>query len=40
MRRDTDVDYLERLVRETRHLEVRKAAQVQLEMLKEALKGK
>jgi hypothetical protein len=40
MRRDTDIEYLERLVRETRHLEVRKAAQVQLEALREALKRK
>ena len=37
MRRDTDVDYLERLVRETRHLEVRNAAVAQLKLLREAL---
>ncbi len=40
MRRDTDIDYLERLVRESRHLEVRKAAVVQLDLLREALKRK
>ncbi len=40
MRRDTDIEYLERLVRETRHLEVRKAAVVQLDLLREALKRK
>jgi len=38
MRRDTDVEYLEQLVRESRHLEVRNAAQVQLRLLKEALR--
>jgi hypothetical protein len=37
MRRDSDVDYLEQLVRESRHLEVRNAAQAQLRLLKEAL---
>ena len=37
MRRDEDVDYLEQLLRESRHLEVRNAAQVQLRLLKEAL---
>jgi hypothetical protein len=37
MRRDTDVDYLEQLVRESRHLEVRNAAQAQLRLLKKAL---
>ena len=38
MRRDSDVEYLEHLVRESRHLEVRNAAQVQLRLLKEALR--
>ena len=33
MRRDQDVEYLEQLVRETRHLEVRKSALAQLEHL-------
>jgi hypothetical protein len=37
MRRDADVHYLEQLVRESRHLEVRKAAQVQLELLRKRL---
>ncbi len=37
MRRDTDVDYLEQLLRESRHLEVRNAATVQLRLLKAAL---
>ena len=36
MRRDRDVDYLEQLLRESRHLEVRNAAQAQLRLLKEA----
>jgi len=40
MRRDADVEYLERLVRETRHLEVRNAAQAQLRALREALERK
>jgi hypothetical protein len=40
MRRDTDVEYLERLVRETRHLEVRNAAVAQLKALRETLKRK
>ena len=40
MRRDTDVEYLERLLRETRHLEVRNAAQAQLRVLREALERK
>ncbi len=40
MRRDADVEYLERLVRESRHLEVRNAAQAQLRLLREALKPK
>ena len=34
MNRHDDLAYLERLVRETRHLEVRKAAEVQLERLR------
>ncbi len=38
MRRDEDVAYLEQLLRESRHLEVRNAAQVQLRLLKEALR--
>ena len=37
MRRDTDVAYLEQLLRESRHLEVRNAATVQLRLLKVAL---
>jgi len=37
MRRDSDVDYLEQLLRESRHLEVRNAARVQLRLLKKAL---
>ena len=37
MRRDTDVAYLEQLLRESRHLEVRNAATVQLRLLKQAL---
>ena len=37
MRRDTDIDYLEQLLRESRHLEVRNAATVQLRLLKAAL---
>jgi len=37
MRREEDVDYLEQLLRESRHLEVRNAAQVQLRLLKETL---
>ena len=37
MRRDSDVEYLEHLVRESRHLEVRNAAQAQLRALKAAL---
>ena len=40
MRRDTDVEYLERLIRETRHLEVRNAALAQLKLLLEALERK
>jgi hypothetical protein len=38
MRRESDVEYLERLVRESRHLEVRNAAKAQLKLLREALK--
>jgi hypothetical protein len=37
MRRDSDVEYLEHLLRESRHLEVRNAAQAQLHLLKAAL---
>ena len=37
MRRDGDVQYLEQLLRESRHLEVRNAAQAQLRLLKRAL---
>lgn len=37
MRRDGDVDYLEQLLRESRHLEVRNAAREQLRVLREAL---
>jgi len=37
MRREEDIDYLEQLLRESRHLEVRNAAQVQLRLLKETL---
>jgi hypothetical protein len=37
MRRDSDIEYLEQLLRESRHLEVRNAALVQLRLLKEAL---
>ena len=37
MRRDEDVDYLEQLLRESRHLEVRNAATVQLRLLRQAL---
>jgi len=37
MRRDTDIDYLEQLLRESRHLEVRNAATVQLRLLKTTL---
>jgi hypothetical protein len=38
MLRDSDIDYLEQLVRESRHLEVRNAAQEQLRRLREALR--
>ena len=37
MHRDADVHYLAQLIKEARHLEVRKAAQVQLELLLERL---
>jgi hypothetical protein len=37
LRRDEDVHYLEQLLRESRHLEVRNAARVQLRLLKAAL---
>jgi hypothetical protein len=37
MRRHEDVAYLEQLLRDSRHLEVRNAARVQLRLLKEAL---
>jgi PAS domain S-box-containing protein len=37
MRREEDIDYLEQLMRESRHLEVRNAAQVQLRLLKKTL---
>jgi hypothetical protein len=40
MRRDDDIAYLEQLLRESRHLEVRNAAQVQLRLLKDALRKK
>jgi hypothetical protein len=35
MRRDTDVEYLEGLLRDSRHLEVRKAAAAQLQRIRE-----
>ena len=38
MRRQEDIDYLEQLLRESRHLEVRNAAKVQLRLLKQLLK--
>jgi hypothetical protein len=37
MRREEDIDDLEQLLRESRHLEVRNAAQVQLRLLKKTL---
>jgi hypothetical protein len=40
MRRDADVHYLEQLIQESRHLEVRNAARVQLEMIRRRLEGK
>jgi hypothetical protein len=39
MRRQGDVAYLEELIRESRHLEVRKAAQAQLQMLQAQPQG-
>jgi hypothetical protein len=38
MRREEDIDYLEQLLRESRHLEVRNAATVQLRLLRKVLK--
>ena len=38
LRRQEDIDYLEQLLRESRHLEVRNAAKVQLRLLKQLLK--
>jgi len=40
MARDTDAEYLERLLRESRHLDVRNAARAQLKLLRQALKRK
>ncbi len=40
MRRESDVEYLERLLRESRHLEVRNAALAQLSLLRQALRQK
>jgi hypothetical protein len=40
MRRDADVHYLEQLIRESRHLEVRNAARVQLEMIRKRIAGR
>lgn len=37
MRREDDIAYLEQLLRESRHLEVRNAAQAQLRLLRAAL---
>lgn len=37
MRREADLHYLEQLLRDSRHLEVRKAAQAQIDLLKERL---
>jgi len=37
MRRDSDIDYLEQLLADSRHLEVRNAARVQLRRLRETL---
>jgi hypothetical protein len=39
MTRSADVDYLERLSRETRYLEVRKAAEAQLRLITERLRS-
>jgi hypothetical protein len=38
MRREEDIEYLEQLLRESRHLEVRNAAQAQLRLLQAALR--
>ncbi len=40
MRREADLHYLEQLLRDSRHLEVRKAAQAQIDLLKERLARK
>jgi len=40
MRRESDVEYLERLLQESRHLEVRNAATAQLGLLRDALRRK
>jgi hypothetical protein len=37
MRREADIEYLEQLLRDSRHLEVKNAARVQLRLLKAAL---
>jgi hypothetical protein len=37
MRRDADVNYLEQLIRDSRHLEVRNAARAQLEMIRKRI---
>ncbi len=39
MRRDSDVHYLEQLIQESRHLEVRNAARAQLEMIRKRIAG-
>ncbi len=39
MTRSADVEYLERLCRETRYLEVRKAAETQLQLITERLRS-
>jgi hypothetical protein len=40
MRRESDIEYLEQLLHESRHLEVRNAAQAQLRLLRKALARK
>jgi len=40
MRRDGDLEYLQTLLRESRHLEVRNAAQAQLDLLRETFDPK
>jgi hypothetical protein len=40
MRREDDIAYLEQLLRESRHLEVRNAAQAQLRLLRAALSSR